>query len=183
MEITAQGKVYLLYSPGPIAWSAFDYGGMFRVKNLKVLTQGIPNADLEFLRGLTFEALERGDLIFCKIASGGYDEDEVSNDDEINSEVMIDALSKLLQIEIPPHNYVKNPNGITVDLAFQPLRSGEVLLLFQPYCDADDNEESLISARVTVPARRSGENEPPPLAKPASISMFEVMVIFCCKTD
>jgi len=126
---------------------------------------------------LTAEALERGDLIFCEYASGD------DHDDEISSEVMRETLSKLLQIdEVPPHTYFVGPNGIG-DLAFQPLQKGEVLLLFEPFYDAEDVRRSLIPDAVIVPAGRSEEDEPPPMAKPANISSFQVITIFCCETD
>lgn len=176
MEIRAKGKVYLVYCPSRIVWEAFRYGGLFRIEWLEVSPSGTPNADLESLRDLATEASERGDLIFCGYTSGDGD------DEEINSEVLRNTLSKLLQIEVPPHEYVTNLDRISQDLALQPLQKGEVLLLFNPYYDADDCEKSLISARVAVPTDKL-EDEPLPMAMPANISMFEVMVVFCSETD
>ncbi len=178
MKIEAKSKVYLMYCSSRTAIRALGYGGVFHVKVLELFPAiGTPNEDLEFLHSLTAEALERGDLIFCEYTP--YDGD----DSEINSEMIRATLSNLLQIEVPPHEYVTNPDGAIFTMAFQPLCKGEVFLLFDPCCDADDRVRSRMPATVTVPTGMMEEDKPPPLARPANVSGFEVMVIFCCETD
>ena len=168
------GKVYLVYCPNNVAWAAFRNNGLFLVESFDISTDGTPSTDLEFVRELTTKSLDRGDLIFCKHASG-----DGEGGDEVDPKVMMAALSNLLQTEIPPHEYTVNADRIG-NLAFQPLQKGEMLLLFQPLHDADDVMRSLMPVTTNITVGKSEEDEPLPLAKPASISGFEVIAIFCC---
>lgn len=175
MKLEASGRVYLVYNPHFTVINALRLGGMFQVRWLVTSTRGQPNAELVALRDLASRASERGDIVYGELFSAGGDSE---NPEEW--EQMERALTDLLQIPMPPHESVRAPDG-TEDVDLQPLQEGETLVLFLPYYDADEVRDALLYARTPARVGQSQlPDEPPPMAKPANVSSFEVVVIQRC---